>query len=326
MKRREFLGILGGAAAVLPVAALAVEPGKVPTVGFLGATSRSIARPWVSAFEQRLNELRWTVGSTVAIEYRWAEGRDNRYTEFASEFSRLKVDVIITQGTPPVLAAMQATSVIPIVFVAAGDPVGSGLVKSLARPGGNVTGVSNQSRDLVGERIELLREAVPNLRRIAILANIGNPSATVEMSDATNAALSLGYDVIPLGVRRTEDIAPALEALNARADALYVSIDTLVNSNRALINASALNEGLPTMLGTRDMLEGGGLMSYGPNLSLIYHRAAEYVDKILRGTKPGDIPVEQPTRFDLVINLKVAKTLGLAVSPTLLAQADEVIE
>jgi ABC-type uncharacterized transport system substrate-binding protein len=317
MRRRQFLGVLGGMAATLPFAVRAQPAARVPTIGFLGP---------VTAFVQRLSELHWVVGNTVAIEYRWAEGRNDRLTEFADEFVRLKVDAFVTAGTPPVLALMRATSSIPIVFVAVGDPIANGLVKSLARPGGNVTGLSNLTRDLAGKRVEILREAIPGLRRLAILANVANMSVVLEMRDAQAAARTLGYEVITMEIRQAEDIAPAFETLGDRADALYIVIDGLVFTNRATINALALNARLPTMHGGRESVAAGGLISYGPNFPELWRRAADYIDKILRGAKPADIPVEQPAKFDLVINLKTAKALGLTVPPPMLARADDVIE
>jgi putative tryptophan/tyrosine transport system substrate-binding protein len=299
---------------------------RVPTIGFLGPATPSLMNEWVTAFVQRLSELHWVVGNTVAIEYRWAEGRNDRLTEFADEFVRLKVDAFVTAGTPPVLALMRATSSIPIVFVAVGDPIASGLVKSLARPGGNVTGLSNLTRDLAGKRVEILREAIPGLRRLAILANVANMSVVLEMRDAQAAARTLGYEVITMEIRQAEDIAPAFETLGDRADALYIVIDGLVETNRATINALALNVRLPTMHGGRESVAAGGLISYGPNFPELWRRAADYIDKILRGAKPADIPVEQPAKFDLVINLKTAKALGLTVPPPMLARADDVIE
>ena len=325
MMRREFIALLGGAAA-WPVAARAQQPGKLRTIGFLGQSTRSAASEWVAAFVQRLRELGWMEGRTITIEYRWSEGRAERFAQIAAEFVRLKVDVILTSGTPEVLAAKQATSVIPIVFATAGDPVGNGLIASLARPGGNVTGMSLQSNDTAGKRVELLREVVPSLRRLAILANVGNPFSVLELGEAQAAARALGLEVDTLEIRRPEDIAPAFEALKGRAQALYVCTDGLVNANRIRINTLALSVRLPTMHGYRDYVEAGGLMSYGANLPDLFRRSADYVDKILRGAKPGDIPVEQPTKFDLVVNLTTAKALGLDVPPTLLARADEVIE
>ena len=326
MKRREFITLVGGAAAAWPVATRAQQPARLPTIGYLSSGTPSSAKDWIDAFVQRLSELRWVVGNTVAIEYRWAEARNDRFAEFAAEFVRLKVDVILTVGTPSVLALMQATSSIPIVFVAVGDPVANGLVKSLARPGGNVTGLSNLTRDLAGKRVEILREAIPGLRRLAILANVGNVAVVLEMRDAQAAARSLGYEVITMEIRQAEDIAPAFETLGDRADAIYIVIDALVFTNRAGINALALNARLPTMSGNRESIEAGGLISYGPNFPELFRRAADYIDKILRGTRPADIPVEQPAKFDLVVNLKTAKALGLTLPPPLLARADEVIE
>jgi putative tryptophan/tyrosine transport system substrate-binding protein len=265
-------------------------------------------------------------GRTVAIEYRWAEGRNERLAEIAAEFVRLKVDIIVTSGTPQVVAAKQATSVIPIVFAAAGDPVASGLVASLARPGGNATGLSSLVADLAGKRLELLREVVPALRRLAIMGNVGNPLTVLELGEVQAAAGTLGLEVHTLEIRQAQDITPAFEALKGRADALYVCIDALVNANRIRINTSALGARLPTMHGSRDYVEAGGLMSYGPNYPDLFRRSADYVDKILHGAKPGDIPVEQPTKFDLLVNLTTARALGLDLPPTLLARADEVIE
>jgi putative ABC transport system substrate-binding protein len=324
MKRRAFITL--GAAAAWPLAARAQQPGKLPTIGFMGSTTSPVAAQWVASFVQRLRELGWLEGRDVAIEYRWAEGRDERAAEIAAEFVRRKVDVIVTSGTGMVLAAKQATSVIPIVFAAAGDPVGTGLVASLARPGGNVSGLSSQTAETAGKRLELLREIVPGLGRLAILANVGNPIVVLDMREVQAAARTLGLEVITLEIRRAEEIVPAFEALNGRAEALYVVFDALVNTHRFRINALALAERLPTMHTFREGVEVGGLMSYGPNFPDQFRRAADYVDKILRGTKPGDIPIEQPTKFDLIINLTTAKALGLTVPPTLLARADEVIE
>jgi putative ABC transport system substrate-binding protein len=275
---------------------------------------------------QRLRDLGWIEGRTVTIAYRWGEGRTERTTEFVAEFVRLKVDVIVTHGAPNILAAKQATSVIPIVFAVAADPIGSGFVATLARPGGNVTGLSMQAPDLAGKRLELLREVVPGLRRLAIMADIGNPSAVLEMGEVQAAARTLGLEAATLDVRRAEDIAPAFETIKGRVDALYVSAAPLVTTNQIRINTLALAARLPTMHGLGEYVEAGGLMSYGPNFPDLFRRAAEFVDKILRGTKPADIPVEQPTKFDFVINLKTAKTLGIDVPPTLLARTDEVIE
>ena len=326
MRRREVITLLGGAVATWPIAARAQQPAKLPIIGFLGAATASARSQWVAAFVQRLHELGWIQGRTVAIEYRWAEGRSERFAEIAAEFVRLKVDVIITYATPPAIAAKEATAVIPIVCAVMGDPVGAGLVASLPRPGGNVTGLSNQSADTAAKRLEILRDVVPGLRRVAVLVNVSNPVSGVEMGELQAAAKALGIDVVTLEIRRAEDIAPAFETLKGRAQALYVAGDPLMITNRVRINTLALGARLPTTYNQREFVEAGGLMSYGPNFPDLFRRAGDYVDKILRGTKPADIPVEQPTKFDLVINLTTAKALGLEVLPTLLARADEVIE
>jgi len=326
VKRREFITLLGGAAVAWPLAARAQQAGKLPTIGFLGQTTLSGGSEWVAAFVQRLHELGWNEGRTIAIEYRWAEGREERFAEIAAEFVRLRVDVIVTSGTPQVLAAKQATSVVPIVFATAGDPVRTGVVASLARPGGNVTGLSNQNTDLAGKRLELLREVVPGLRRVALIGNLGNPIIMLELSEVQAAARTLGLEVTAPEIRRAEDITLAFEALKSRADALYISPDALINTNRIRINILAVGARLPTMHGSRDYVEAGGLMSLGANFPDQFRRAADYVDKILRGAKPADIPVEQPTKFDFVINLTTAKALGLKIPEAVLLRADEVIE
>ena len=260
---------------------------------------------------QRLRELGWIEGRNVAIEYRWAETRFERSPEIIAEFVRLKVDVIVTHATANILAAKQGTSVIPIVFAAVADPVSIGVVDSLARPGRNVTGLSNQFTDAAGKRVELMREVVPGLRRLAILANVGIANAVLEIGEVQAAARTLGLEVATFEIGRAEDIAPAFAALKGRAEAVYVFGEPLVNTNRTRISALALDARLPTVAGFRELVDAGGLISYGTNLPDLFRRAADYVDKILRGAKPGDLPVEQPTKFDLVINLKTAKALGL---------------
>jgi ABC-type uncharacterized transport system substrate-binding protein len=324
MRRREFITLLGGAAVAWPLAARAQQPGKLPTIGFLGANTPSIESQRIAAFVQRMRELGWIEGRTVAIEYRWAEGRSERPAELAAEFVQLKVDVIVTYGTPAVVAVKQATSVIPIVFAVAGEPVGTGLVASLARPGGNVTGLSLQKTDLADKRLELLREVVPGFRRLAIMANVGNPAPVLEMREVQATARNLGHEVATFEIRRAEDIAPI--SLKGHADALYVCGDPLVDTNRTRIITLALGVRLPTMSDFPEYVEAGGLMSYGPNFPDLFRRAAGYVDKILRGAKPGDIPVEQPTKFDLVVNLTTAKALGLKIPESFLLRANEVIE
>jgi putative tryptophan/tyrosine transport system substrate-binding protein len=291
----------------------------------MGAATPSSWSQWTSAFVQRLRELGWIEGRNVAIEYRWAEGRNDRFGEIAAEFVRLKVDIIVTAGSA-VPAAKQASSVIPIVFATAADPVGAGLVASLARPGGNVTGLSNYQSDVAAKRLELLRDVIPGLRRLAIMANVGNPAVVLERTEVETTARTLGFEVVTSELRRAQDIAPAFEALKGRAEALYVCSDFLMFTNRVRIITLALAERLPTIYGEREMVEAGGLMSYGPNFPAMFRRAADYVDKILRGAKPGDVPVEQPTKFELIINLTTAKALGLAIPESFLLRADEIIE
>ena len=326
MRRREFLGLFSVAIiAARTRVARAQHAGKLPTIGFLGVSTPSGWSHYVTAFEQRLRELGWIEGSTVAIEIRWAEGRGERFSEIATEFVRDNVDIIVTAGGA-VVAAKQATSTIPIIFALANDPVGIGLVASLARPGGNVTGLSAQATDLASKRLELLREFVTGIRRLAILGNAGYPAAVLEMGEVQETAHKLGLDAAISEIRQAEDIAPAFETFRGQAQALYVVADPLTGSNRAKINSLALDARLPTMHGIREYAETGGLISYGPNIPDLFRHAAEYVDRILRGAKPADLPVEQPTKFELVINMKTAKSLGLTVPQTLLALADEVIE
>ncbi len=328
MRRRDFLGVLSGAVVApltLPLAASAQQGERVQVIGYLGVTTPSDGSERTTAFVRQLHELGWIEGRTVAIEYRWAEGRGERYAEIAAEFVRLKVDVIVTAGGA-VLAAKQATSVIPIVFAVANDPIGSGLVASLARPGGNVTGLSLQFTDIAGKRLEFLRETVPGLRRLGIMANIRYPGAVLEFREVQAMARTLGLEIARVEIERPEDIPIVFKTLRSRAEALYVCADPLLGTHRTWINTLALAARVPTMHGNREHVEAGGLMSYGANFTDLYRRAAHFVDKVLRGTKPANIPVEQPTKFDFVINLKTAKTLGLEIPPMLLARADEVIE
>jgi putative tryptophan/tyrosine transport system substrate-binding protein len=325
VRRRHFITMLGGAAA-WPFAARAQQTAKLPTIGYLGLSTLAAESQRMAAFVQRLRELGWIEGRTITIDYRWAEGRSESMAEIAAEFVRLKVDVVLAAGTEPALAAKKATALIPIVFPLAADPVGAGMVASLARPGANITGLSTLATDLAAKRLEILRDVSPSLDRLAIMANVGGPGAVLEMHEFQEAARTLRLEVISLEVRRTEDIAPALESLKGRAHALYVVGDPLMSLNRVRINTFALVARLPTIYVQREYVEAGGLMSYGPSFPNMFRRAAEYVDKILRGAKPGDLPVEQPTKFDLVINLVTARALGLDVPPPLLARADEVIE
>ena len=326
MRRRQFICIVGGAAGTWPLLARAQQPAKLPTIGFLGTSTSAAWSPWIAAFVQRLRELGWIEGRTIAFEVRWAEGDTERFESIAAELVRLKVDVMVTSGAAAP-AAKRMTSAIPIVFMLAPDPVGTGIVASLARPGNNVTGLSNQSRDLAGKRLELLREVIPDLRSLAVLVNIANaPGGGAEMAAVKAAARTLDLEIITLEVRRAEEIELVLETLNGKAGAVYVVQDPLFIATRDRISASTLSARLPTMNAAREFVEAGGLMSYGASFPDIFRRAADYVDKILKGAKPGDLPIEQPTKFEVVLNQKTARTLGLTLSPTLLTRADEVIE
>jgi ABC-type uncharacterized transport system substrate-binding protein len=325
MKRREFIALFGGATA-WPLSARAQRPMNRPIIGFLGATTQAAQSSWTKAFVDAIAELGWIDGHTVTIEYRWAEGRIDRAAAIAAEFVKRNVSVIVTAGVGPSLAARRATSVIPIVFALNSDPLGSGLIKSLSHPDGNVTGLSIQASDLAGKRIQLLRSVVPTVTEFAILANVADPGATLEMRSVQELAPSLGLTIIPLEVRSVEDIDSGFSSLRGRAKALFVCADPFVFTNRQRILSLAVGAGLPTMTDAREFVLAGGLMSYGPNFPDLFRRAGEYVDKILRGAQPGDLPVEQPTKFDLVVSVPNAKALGVEAPPTVLAVADEVIE
>jgi putative ABC transport system substrate-binding protein len=321
MRRREFITLVGGA--MLPLAARAQQPGKLPTIGFLVSGTPASHGQWFAVLAQRLREFGWIEGRTIAIEYRFAQGREESFTEIFAEFVRHRVDIIVTSGAA-ILAAKQVASNIPIVFAAAIDPVSMGLVASLARPGGNITGLSLQGPDLAGKRLELLREVVPNLRRVAVLANTGTPGAVRGLDEARTSAHALGLEAAPLEIRRAEDIAPAIASVKGGADALYVCL--LIVVNRIRITILTLTLRMPAIFASREHVEAGGLMSYGANFPDLYRRAAEHVDKILRGTRPGDIPVQQAMKFDFAVNLITANALGLEVPRSLLLCADEVIE
>ena len=327
MKRRRFITtLLGTATATWAFAARAQQATKSPIIGFLVPGTPASHGKWVAAFVQRLNELGWIEGRTIAIEYRWAEGRSVRFAEIAAEFVRLKVDVIVTSATPAAIAAKRATSTIPIVFTLLTDPVVTGLVQSMARPGGNITGLTQQASELGGKRLDLLREIVPGLAHVAVMFNSDNPSTVSELREVRAAARSLGLEIAAIDVRRGADIAPAIESINGKAEALYVLTDPIMIVNQVQINSLALDARLPTLHGVRAYVESGGLISYGASFSDLFRRAGDYVDRILRGTKPAEMPIEQPTKFELVINLKTAKSLGLSVPPILITSADELIE
>ena len=324
LKRREFITVASGAAICAVTAGHAQQPAN--TIGFLGASTRSAESQWIAALLQRLRELGWIDGRNIVIEYRWAEGHDERLAEIAAEFVHLKVSIIVTWGTPATIAARQATSVIPVVAAAMGDPLATGIAVSLARPGGNVTGLSVLGTDLAGKRLELLREVVPNLRRLAILANIDNPATVIEMSMVQTAARTLGLEVVTSEIRQSKDIAVVFDVLKSGVDALYVCSDPVVTTNMTSINILAATARVPTMHARREYVEAGGLISYGPNFRDQFRRAGDYVDKILRGAKPAEIPIQQPIQFELVINLTTAKAIGVDVPFLLLQRADEVIE
>jgi len=324
MRRREFLTVVGSVAVAFPMAARAQKAGKPPTIGVLGPNAPSWSA-LTASFAERLSQLGWIDGRTIAIEYRWSEGRPERVAEIAVEFVRQKVDAIVTYGGA-VATLKQATTSIPIVFAIAGDPLGSSLVASLSRPGGNVTGLSLQEAEIAGKRLELLREVVPWLRRIAVVFDVGYRASVVENSQVQAASRAFGLEAVPYEVRQAEDIELVFDAFKGKVDALYLVQNALMTAKRTTIIALALDARLPMIVDGAEFPRAGALMSYGPSFPALFARAAEYVDKILRGTKPGELPVEQPTKFDLVINLKTAKALGLVIPDKLLALADDVVE
>ena len=326
MRRRKFLGVAFGAAAAWPLAAGAQEQARRVGVLMSAAAGDAEGQANLAAFLQRLQQLGWSDGSNLRIDARWAAGNADETRKHIAEAVALAPDVILASGGSVISPLLQATRIVPIVFTIVADPVGAGYIMSLARPGGNVTGLSIQTIDLSGKRLEFLREVVPDLRRLAIIGNNDLPAAALEMREIEAKARALGIDVSVSKVRRAADIVPAFEAVKARAQALYVCADWVTASNRAQLTTLARGARLATMFSGREDVEAGGLMSYGPSFSYLYRRAADLVDKILRGVKPAEIPVEQSTKFDLIINLTTAKSLGLSVPPTLLARADEVIE
>ena len=325
MRRRDFVGVIGLAVA-WPVAVAAQQSNPpLPTVGFIGPSTADADRTRRAALLERLGELGWVQDRNLKIEFLWADGVVARAGEIAAQYAQAGVSLIVVSGDAQVKAAKNATSTIPIVIAAAADPVGNGLVESLSRPGGNVTGMSRQLTDSTGKRLELLREVVPG-RRLAILFNAGNPLTRPELEAAEKAAQAMGFATTRAEIRTSSDVQPAIEALAGKADALYVCIDPLVNTNNVRINALAQVARLPTMHSSRDNIDSGGMFSYGPDTIDLFRRAAGFVDKILRGARPADLPVEQPVKFELVINLKMARAIGLEVAPTVLARADQVIE
>ena len=325
MKRREFITLLGGASMAWPLAARAQQAARV---GFLGTASPSLERHLTDAFRQKLRELGWVEGDNIAIEYRWAEGRDDRLPALAAELIYLKPNVIVTTGTPGTLAAKRATSTIPIVFASSGNPVSGGLVASFARPGGNVTGFTIAGRELEGKRLQLLKDAVPGLSRVALVWNPANP-VVVEFYQLTKeAAAALGVTLQPVvEVRQIDDFKNAFAAIaGTPPDAMMVLADRFLLAHRVQIVNFAATRRLPAVYPYKAYVEAGELMSYAPSDLDNFRRTAVYVDKILKGAKPADLPVEEPIKYETVINLKIAKVLGLPVPDRLLVAADEVIE
>ena len=326
MKRREFITLLGGAAAAWPLVARA-QSGKMPRVGFLGNSTAALEANLVQPFRDGLRAHGYTEGRNILIEYRWADGKYDRFPTLIAELLAAKVDVIVTAGTPASLAVKKATSTVPLVMVAVGDPVGTGIVSSLARPGGNITGLSSIAPDLEGKRLELLREVMPKLSHVAIFFNPVNPFHAASMEHAQAAAATLRIRLLRLDVRSSEELDGAFAAIvKEQPDALLILADRVFLHNRQRMMDFAAQHHLPSVNAYREVVEAGGLMSYGPSYEDMHKRAAEYVVKILKGAKPADLPVEQPTKFMLIVNLKAAKALGIEVPPILLARADEVIE
>jgi ABC-type uncharacterized transport system substrate-binding protein len=325
MRRREFILLTGCAALVSMPGAYGQQGAKPPIVGFLVAGTQASHGAWVAAFVERLSKLGWIDGRNVKIEYRWAGGDVRQITEFAGELVQRKVDVIVTSAYG-VVAAKQATSSIPIVFAAYGDAVANGIVESLARPGGNVTGLSIQPHELSSKRLELLRDIIPNVRRLAALLNIDYSGVKQEVTGIRAASAKLNMQINILEIRTAGDIEVAMATLTGQNDALYVYSEPLTNANKSKIIEAATAAKIPTIFGFREFVDAGGLISYGANFVDLFARAAELTDKILRGVAPADIPIQQPVKFDFIINLKTAKTLGLNISETVLTRADEVIE
>ena len=325
MRRREFITLLGSAAATWPLGVRA--QGKIPRLGFMGNSTEALEVNLTDAFREGLRELGYEEGRNIVIEYRWAEGQYERFPALVAELIAAKVDVIVTAGTPAALAVKKATTTVPLVMVAVGDPVGTGLVPSLARPDGNLTGLSSVAPDLEGKRLELLREIVPSVSHIAVFLNSVNPFHVASMRQALAAGKTLGIKVQQYDIRKSEDLDGAFAALRKeRPDALLILADRVFLHNRQRIMDFTEEQRLPNVNAYKELVEAGGLISYGPSYEDMHKRAAIYVNKILKGAKPGNLPIEQPTKFTLVVNLKAAKALGISMPPTVLSRADEVIE
>lgn len=324
MRRREFIAALG-AAATWSLAARAQQ--KIPRVGFMGNSTAALEANLVGAFREGLRELGYEEGRNIGIEYRWADGQYERFPALVAELIAAKVDVIVTAGTPAALAVKKATATVPLVMVAVGDPVGTGLVPSLARPDGNLTGLSSVAPDLEGKRLELLREIVPSVSHIAVFFNSLNPFHVASMRQAQAAGKTLGIKVQQHDIRKSEDLDGAFAALRKeRPDALLILADRVFLHNRQRMMDFTEEQRLPNVNAYKELVEAGGLISYGPSYEDMHKRAAIYVNKILKGAKPGNLPIEQPTKFTLVVNLKAAKALGISMPATVISRADEVIE
>jgi putative ABC transport system substrate-binding protein len=324
--RREFMSLLVGATVAWPLVARA-QAGKLWRVGVLEMTAPALNASNFNALLERLREIGYVEGQNLVIDYRSADGRPDRFPALAAELVRLKVDVIVTRGTPAVQAAKNATATIPVVMAASGDPLGTGVIAELARPGANVTGLSAFTRELLGKRLELLRDAVPGIARPAFLSNLGNPIARKQWEEMSSASSKLRFEPILLDVRKPEDMERAFEtAVVHRADAVIVGNDTVTHSNRRHVVELAAKHRLPAMYLASQFVYEGGLMTYGVSYPDLYRRAATYIDKIFKGSKPADLPIEQPSKFELIVNLKAAKALGLKISESFLLRADEVIE
>jgi len=327
MKRRHFIALAGGAALGWPLSARTQQAGKIWRVGMLDTTSATLNAKNIDAFRAGMRQLGYVEGQNLVIDYRSADGRIERLPALAAELIGLKCDVIVTRGTPPALAARNASKTMPVVMASIGEPVEAGLVESLARPGGNVTGLSAFVTQLTQKRIELLKELAPKITRLGTLDNMSNRSVPAQWDETKLAAQALGLEALMFDVRKPEDVPPSFDAAVAkRVDAFAVGNDSVTLASRQQIVELAARHRLPTIYATREFVDAGGLLSYAANYPDLYRRAATYVDKIFKGAKPAELPVEQPTKLEIVVNLKVAKTLGLVVPPTLLARADEVIE
>jgi putative ABC transport system substrate-binding protein len=325
MKRREFIALLGSAAAALPLPA-AAQP-KIPRIGFMGNSTAALEANLLDAFREGLRELGYEEGRNIVIEYRWANGAYDYFPVLVAELIAAKVDAIVTAGTPAALAVKNATTNVPLVMVAVGDPIGTGLVPSLARPGGNLTGLSSIAPDLEGKRLQLLREVTPALSHVAMFINSLNPFHISSMEQARAAAQAMGIKLQLHDIRKSEDLDDAFTAIRKeRPDALLILADRVFLHNRERMVDFANEQRLPNVSAYKELVEVGGLMSYGPSYEDMHKRAAIYVDKILKGAKPADLPIEQPSKFTFIVNLKAAKTLGVTVPSQLLGLVDQLIE